>query len=228
MKINNTTSHSLIIVHNENETVCPANSSVRIEENVNKIQIKSVENDGNRTHFKLFKYTGKDDIKGTLISFLPGFYNEYVTTVSVDKLKQISIMQYDFTINWLLICRIYLTKENTEESFQFKDKKSKLLLTLFALLFSLPTCILTGGITLICLTGLFTDFDWSLILATVFSLALFLCFFFILRDLICCRNIMKNYSKILDKGKQVVITKNDKRYLAYMEESYVRDNIRKI
>lgn len=221
MKIKNCTSTDIIIVNENNEFCCESGATVNFTCETDEIYIRSAVSKPLSEHIKVFKTKEKDDIRGMITFYYFGFDFEYETKITVNSaIKALNITEYCFAVHDLIVCKTLIPKEKVKTENFFNSSIIRRLLLLFVSFFAVPTCGVSGGLTLLSVCGIFGDFSWSGIVASVFLASFFCVFVSISRDLYCMANPQRNYAKILEKGKQIIINKKSKHFLSFKEVAF--------
>ncbi len=221
MKIKNCTSEDIIVVNESEELCCKAGETIKINCADNTIQIKPVTESSAFECLKIFWHKSKEDFKGIVNYIHPGFSFTYSTKIQFDStIKELNITGYDFTLHDLVVCRMFIPKENVKTEIFFENEKVKRLLMLFLSLWSVPFCGISGGLAFISACGIFFAFDWLLVIATLIFAFIFWVFFSASRDLFSLLNPLEKYSMILEKGKHIIRIEMKKHFLRYNAADY--------
>lgn len=217
MRINNNTSENIIIVCNGEEFECASRSSIRIQTCKNEITVKRPEQNILNC-FKVFKYDSKESIRGNVIYFHPGFYMNYATKISFDpSVREINITKFDFAMHGLIVCSMFMPKEKAESILLIENNLVKKFLFLFVSLCIVPIYSFFVALIMGCTYGLFYDFDWILFIICPIILLLMWACTKGSKDLYACAKPEKNYGRILENCKQIIINRLDKHLIRFIE-----------
>lgn len=220
MKIKNNTSEDIIIVCDGEEFECASGSFIKIQTNQDEITVKQPQQNI-LSCFKVFRYDDKDSIKGNVIYFHPGFLLNYATKISFDpSVREISITKFDFAMHGAIVCSMFMPKEKVESIPMIENNLVKKLLFLFISLLVVPLFSFLTVLVIGCTYGLFFDFDWILLI--IFPIVLLLLWGFSQGsgDLYALVKPEKNYGRILENGKQIIIKRLNKHFISFIESDF--------
>lgn len=217
MKINNNTPENIIIVCDGEEFECASRNSIKIQTHKNEITVKPPE-ESLLSHFKIFKYDSKDSIRGNVIYFHPGFYMNYATKISFDNsVREINITRFVFAMYGIIIGSMFLPKEKVKSVPLIENNLVKKLLLLFVSLCNAPIFSFLVALIIGCTYGLFYDFDWILLIICPIILLLLWACAKGAKDLYACANPEKNYGRILEHCKEIIINRLKKHFVSFIE-----------
>jgi len=216
MRIKNCTSEDIIIVNENEKQCCKAGETIKIICVNNTIQIKPVIKCSAFECLKIFWHKSKEDFRGIVNYIHPGFSFTYSNKIVFDStIKELNITGYDFSLHDLVVCRMFIPKENVKTENFFENENIKRLLMLFLYLWSVPFCGVSGGLTFISACGIIFAFDWLLVISTLIFAFIFWAFFSVSKDLFGLLNPLEKYSRILEKGKHITIIEKRNHFLRY-------------
>ena len=126
MKIKNCTSEDIIIVNENEELCCKVGETIKITTNNNTIHIKPDVELSSFECLKIFWHKSKEDFRGIVNYVHPGFNFTYSTKIKFDSsIKELNITRYDFSLHDLIVCRMFIPKENVETENTYHQRSSK-------------------------------------------------------------------------------------------------------
>ena len=213
MKLKNNTSSDIVVINGDEELLCKANSVLTFECTADELYIKNTDKISLIRHIKMLRYKGKNSIRGMVNYFHPGFYFDYAIRVIPNKfMKELTVERRCFSLYDLVIFSTFSVKEKVNTEICFENKNVKKFLSLFITLFAVPVSLFLALITFVAVSGIFTDFDWSFVFATVLCLIFSVALIGILKNL---HRLLRpdKYGETLSQKAKTIIIKNIRPHL---------------
>ncbi len=142
----------------------------------------------------------------------------YATKISFDpSVREINITKFDFAMHGCIVGSMFLPKEKAESVPLIENNLVRKFLFLFVSICVVPIYSFLAALVMGCTYGLFYDFDWILLIIFPVILLLLWAFSKGSKDLYACVNPEKNYGRILENCKQIIINRLNKHFISFIE-----------
>ena len=164
----------------------------------------------------MLRYKDKNSIRGMVNYFHPGFYFDYAIRVFPNKfMKKLTVERHCFSLYDLVIFSTFSVKEKVKTEFRFENKNVQKFLALFITLFAVPVSLFLALITFVAVSGIFTDFDWSFVFATVLCVIFSVALIGIIKNLHRLLRPDKYGETLSTKAKTIIIKNISPHILSY-------------